>query len=119
MLSRKEKVLLNFILNNCKEKNSCLLSPDELIHAMEPKYSCNQIEIDAFLDGLSQENYISVVNSDKKGNLIYCITILNKGKSFIREEKNAKKGVANAVVRTILLAILSFIVGIILKAIFK
>lgn len=118
MLSRKEKALLNYILQVTNDKDSCLLSPDEIIHGLEPKHSCNQIEIEAFLDGLSQENYISVVNSDKKGELIYCITILSKGKSFVREEKNAKKGVVNAIVRTVLLAILSFIVGLILKAIF-
>lgn len=118
MLSKKEKVLLSFILEATKDKDSCLISPDELIHALEPKYSCNQVEIESFLDGLTQENYISVVNSDRKGNLIYCITLLNKAKSFVREEKNAKKGIANAVIRTVLLAILSFIVGLILKAIF-
>lgn len=118
MLSKKEKILLNFILDVAREKESCLLSPDELIHAMETKYSCNQIEIESFLEGLAQENYISVVNSDKKGKLVYCITILTKGKSFLREEKNAKKGIAKAIIRTVLLAVLSFIVGIILKAIF-
>lgn len=119
MLSRKEKALLNFILEVAKDKESCLLSPDELINGLEPKYTCSQIEIESFLEGLSQENYISVVNSDKKGELIYCITILNKGKSFVREEKNAKKNVANAIIRTVLLAILSFVVGLVLKAIFS
>ena len=116
MLTKREKCLLNYILNETKDKESCLLSPEELIHALEPRYICNQMEIEALLDGLSQENYISVVNSDKKGKLIYCITILSKGKSFFREEKNEKKSVANAVIRTVLLAVLSFIVGLILKA---
>lgn len=118
MLSRKEKELLKYILNVAKDKDSCLVSPDELIHALEPKYSCSEIEIQAFLEGLSQEDYISVVNSDKKGKLIYCISILNKGKSFIREEKNIKKSWRNAIIRTVILAVISFIVGLMLKAIF-
>ena len=110
MLSKKEKLLLKYILDVSKEKDSCLLSPDELIHAIEQRYSCNQIELQAFLEGLCQENYISVVNSDKNGKLIYCITILNKGKSFNREEKNIKKSWRNAIIRTVLLAVLSFVV---------
>jgi len=119
MLSKKEKLLLGYILKLSSGKDSCLVAPLELIHALEPKYTCNQMEIETYLEGLSQENYINVVNSDKQGNLIYCITILNKGKGFVREEANAKKGLATAIVRTILLAILSFVVGIILKNIFK
>lgn len=118
MLTKKEKIILNYILEVSKDKNSCLISPRELIHALAPKYMCNQLEIESFLDGLSQENYINVVHSDKKGELIYCITILDKGKSFKREEFNAKKNTMNLVIRTILLAILSFVVGLILKAIF-
>ena len=62
--------------------------------------------------------YINVVNSDKNGELIYCITVLPKGKSFYREEKNKKKTWSVAIIRTIILAVISFVVGIILKALF-
>ena len=92
--------------------------PIDIEHALAPKFTINQIEAQALLDGLVQENYISLVNSDKNGELIYCISILPKGKSFHREQKNIKKSWTGAIIRTILLAILSFIVGIILKAIF-
>lgn len=109
---------MQHILNASASKDTCLLLPLDLIHALEPKYQVNQIEIQSLLDGLVQENYISLVNSDKNGELIYCITVLPKGKSFVREQKNIKKSWTSAVVRTILLAVLSFIIGIILKAIF-
>ena len=119
MLSRKEKMIMQYILNASSGKTTCLLSPLDVQHCLEPKYSVNNIEIQALLDGLSQENYISLVNSDKNGELIYCITILPKGKSFHREERNNKKTWTQAIVKTVLLAILSFAVGVILKAIFS
>ena len=118
MLSRKEKMIMQYILKESGNKDTCLLLPIDIEHAVAPKYSINQIEAQALLDGLVQENYINLVNSDKNGELIYCISILPKGKSFYREQKNAKKSWGGAVIRTILLAILSFVVGIILKAIF-
>ena len=118
MLSRKEKLIMNYILNSSSGKTTCLLSPLDIQHCLEPKYIVNSIETQALLDGLSQENYINVVNSDKNGELIYCITVLPKGKAFHREEKNKKKSWSNAIIRTILLAIISFVVGIILKALF-
>ena len=109
---------MHYILSSSNGKTTCLLSPLDIQHAFEPKYVVNEIEIQALLDGLSQENYITVVNSDKNGELIYCITILSKGKAFTREQKNIKKTWSVALIRTIILAIVSFVVGIILKAIF-
>ena len=109
---------MKYLLSVCEKKDTCLLSPLDLCHSFEPKYSVNDIELESILDGLSQENYISVVNSDKNGKLVYCITILDKGKSFLREQKNIKINWSVAITRTIILAIISFIVGIILKAIF-
>ena len=109
---------MQYILEESGKKDTCLLLPIDIEHALEPKYSINQTEVQALLDGLVQENYINLVNSDKNGELIYCISVLPKGKSFHREQKNIKKSWINAIIRTILLAILSFIVGLILKAIF-
>lgn len=118
MLSKKEKMILQYILKESGKRDTCLLLPIDIEHAVAPKFNINQIEAQALLEGLVQENYINLVNSDKNGELIYCISILPKGKSFYREEKNIKKSWVGAVVRTILLAILSFVVGLILKAIF-
>ena len=119
MLSKKEKLIMQYILKMSVNKDTCLLSPIDIEHAVEPKYTINQIEAQALLEGLVQENYITLVNSDKNGELIYCISILPKGKSFYREQKNIKKSWVGAVVKTVLLAILSFFVGVILKLIFK
>ena len=109
---------MQYIIKESGNRDTCLLLPIDFEHALAPKYSISQIEIQALLEGLVSENYINLVNSDKNGELIYCISILPKGKSFHREQKNIKKSWASAVIRTILLAILSFVVGIILKAIF-
>lgn len=118
MLSRKEKILMTYILKESSGKSTCLLSPLDLQHSLEPKYSANNFEIQSLLEGLAQENYITLVNSDKNGELIYCITILDKGKAFNREEKNIKKSWSAAIFKTVILAILSFVVGLILKALF-
>lgn len=110
---------MQYILKQSGKRDTCLLLPIDIEHALAPKYNINDNETQALLDGLVQENYINLVNSDKNGELIYCISILPKGKSFYREQHNVKKSWITAVVRTVLLAILSFVVGIILKLIFS
>ena len=118
MLSKKEKLILEYILRMSGDNDTCLLSPLDIEHSVEPKFSINQVESQALLEGLVQENYINLVNSDKNGELIYCISVLPKGKSFHREQKNIKKSWVLNIGKTVILAILSFIIGIILKAIF-
>lgn len=109
---------MKYILEICGEKDTCLISPLDLIHSLEPKYVITEIELDHLLNGIVQDNYITLVTSDKKGQMFYCITLLAKGKSFIREQQNIKKTWRNAIFKTVILAIISFVVGIILKAIF-
>ncbi len=108
-----------FLYEKCKDKKSCLISPAEIIDAMMPKYEITEAEVSQIVSGLELDNYISVINSDNNGKLIYCISLKQKGQAFEREKKGQKKQWAWWVSRTIILAIISFAVGMILKAIFS
>ena len=100
------------------KKNSCILSPLDIAHAVQPKYDLKEIEINEIINGLVLDNYISVVYSDKNGKTVYCINLKQEGEAFDREQKNKKKTWAYYITRTIILAVISFAVGILLKALF-
>lgn len=119
MLNRKEKATMDFLFSKCIGKQSVLLTPEEIANSLMPKYECNLVEIEQILNALSLDNYIDVVNSDNKGKLIYCISLRTKGEAYERDKKGQKKRIYLIVTRTVLLACLSFAVGLILKAIFK
>ena len=55
MLSKKEKLIMYYILEKSGGKSTCLLTPLDLEYALQPKYSANNIEIQAILEGLVQE----------------------------------------------------------------
>lgn len=118
MLSFKEKRVMSFLYERCKDKKSCLISPAEIIDFLMPKYELNEAEISQILNGLELDNYISLTNSDNNGKLVYCISLKQKGQAFERDKKGQKKQWFWWVSRTVILAIISFVVGIILKAIF-
>ena len=119
MLSKQEKLVMQYIFDKCKNKSSVLISPDELCNMLAPKYEVGKIEIDEIINNLVLENYITMVLSDKKGKPIYCMSLDKKGESFERDIENSKKTTIKLVVRTVALAVLSFVVGLILKAIFS
>ena len=110
---------MNFIYSKCQNSETVLISPTDIATACLDKFDLTAIEIDQILNGLMLDNYIDVVNSDKKGKLVYCITLKQKGASYKRDLDQKKKTTIMLITRTVLLAILSFTVGVILKAIFS
>lgn len=119
MLSSKEKRVMDYIYNECVDKQSSLIAPSDIQNAVKPKYDLTDVEVDQFVNNLMIEEYIDVVNSDKNGNLIYCISLKTKGEGYMREKENRKKQIYTVLFRTVILACISFTVTLILKAIFK
>ena len=118
MLSKKENILMSYIFGKCEGKESVLITPEELLNQFTPKYELSQAEIKELVDNLVLDGYITMILSDKKGKPIYCISLDKKGESYERDRQNEKKNLAKLIVRTILLAVLSTLVGVLLKLIF-
>ena len=118
MISKKEKVLMKYIFKKCEGKESVLIAPEELENQLKPKYDVGRKELEQLLEGLVLDRYITMVLSDKKGKPIYCISLDKKGESFERDIETERKTLIKLIVRTILLAVLSTAVGVILKLIF-
>lgn len=119
MLNKKEKMVMSFLYKRCVNKKSSLLSPQEIINSLLPKYEISNTELDSILDNLVLENYIELVHSNSKGKLIYCISLKSKGESFERSVQDTKKRTFIKIGSTIIFACLSFAIGLILRAIFK
>lgn len=119
MLNGKERKVMQYLYTTCMGKRSVLVDPNDILNYLQPKYEINNIELAEILNGLVIDNYIDIVNSDKNGKLIYCISLKAKGEGYEREVKNSKKKLYLLLTRTIILACISFAVTMILKAIFK
>jgi len=119
MLFRKEKAVMKLIFLKCENKEkTCLMSPLEISNGVFPKYEIDEIEIDEIIESLKLDNYITVVDSERKGKKVYCITLKAKGESFEREISNNRKSLLYKFVTTVVLAVVSFMIGLLLKALF-
>ena len=118
MLNLKESKVMDYIYSVCKDKQSCLISPFEIANHLMPRYEINDFEIDQIIEALVLDNYIDVVHSDNKGKLVYVISLKPKGEAYDRDKKSSRKRLYLIIVRTVLLAVLSFVIGVALKLIF-
>ena len=116
MLERAKKQILAFLTNACKERESVLISPTDLIKNLSEELS--EKDLERKVNELSNEGYFDLVYSDRRGEKVYCITLLEKGKSYFRKERTERQNLVKRFFLTIGFAVISFLVGVILKKVF-
>lgn len=119
MPNRNEKIVMTYLAKVCAGKKTHLVSPQDIALSSNKKAVLSVAEIDEIMTGLSLENYIDFVVSDSKNGYYYCVTLKKKGLTFLEESKRQRKTLGLLVIRSMFLATVSFIFGLILKAIFK
>ena len=120
LLDQKEKLIMGFLFDMCSQKGSHLISDDNIVKFVcEKKRIVSLTELDEIMSSLQKDNYIDYVSSESKKGTVYCISLKTKGHLFKKDLQKEKKQNKMLILRTIILAVLSFFVGIILKAIFS
>ena len=125
MLSRKERYIMEYLYQRCSDKNSCLINPREIITFASDRYIMYPPEVEKIVTREKEKTgiktlrtgynrvfgyYIEVAKSDKKGEMVYCVSLKLKGQGFHRELLNDKRSIMVNVGRTVVLAILSFLI---------
>ncbi len=118
-MTRKEKLVMLYLAKVCPKKRTCLVSPGEIAAALSKKFVLSVAELDEIMCELSNENYIDFVVSESKMGYYYCVTLKKRGQSFETDSKRQKKSFGLLILRSLFLATVSFIFGIVLKMIFK
>ena len=118
MLNKKELLVMKYLYARLAGKQSLLIAPNDIVGAMPVSTPISSEELADILKGLTLDGYVDVVNTDKKGAMIYCVSLKFKGEAFNREIEEKRKTLYVRVGITVALAVLSFIITLILKAIF-
>ena len=119
MLDKKEKFVVLYLIEICPQKMSYLILAEQIAEFVSKKYLITINELDDIMMSLSKDNYLEFVATDSKKGYYYCITLKGKAFTLKRDLKKQKQERWLAVLRTLGLAVLSFIVGMLLKTIFK
>ena len=112
-------MVMSYLCKVCSGKRTYLVSPHDIAKVTSKKAVLSVAEIDEIMTNLSMDNYIDFVVSDSKNGYFYCVTLKKKGQTFLADSKRQKKAFGLLILRTLFLATVSFVFGIILKAIFK
>lgn len=119
MQERKEKLVLKYLCQICVGNKTYLISPHDIAKNTSKKIILSVSEIEEIMSSLSLQNYIEFVISDSKNGYYYCVKLKKKGQSYLIDKKRQRKSLIMLVFRSMFLATVSFVFGLILKAIFK
>ncbi len=116
MLSRLENRVMGAIYGKCKNRNAVLIESNSLrtMTGEESEEKLDKVVNDLYVDG-----FFDLVYTERQGEKVYCITLTEKGKCYPREAKLVRRTLTFKLVVSVGFAIFSFILGLILKAIFK
>lgn len=118
-MTKKEKMVMSYLCEKCQQKRTYLISPQEITQALSKRFVLSIQEIDEIMVSLSNENFIDFVVSDSKKGYFYCVNLKKCGQTYNADTKKNRKAFGLLVLRSIFLATVSFVFGMILKAIFK
>ena len=117
MLNKTENKVMCLLLELGNKKTTFLITPLDLLNMLAIK-GLTTTNLEKIINALCVDGFIDLVYSDRHGEKVYCITLLEKGKCFRRNGEKIKRTLIFKLVVTVCFAFLSFLLGLILKAIF-
>lgn len=116
MLSKTENRVMAAIYAQCRDKKSLLISPADLLQLAGGNITLTEVE--KIVADLATDGYFDLVYSDRHGETVYCLTLLERGMAYQREILQRRRNVIFRIGLSVALAVFSFIIGLILKAVF-
>ena len=125
MLNKKETVIMREIYKRTTNNNGkCLVRPVDLMASIPYTVELTLDELPPILQNLAYDEYFDLVETEKKGEYYFCITLLHKGFAFQRAEEQRIRNRKNSIMAKVgltllgvgLAALLRWVIGLIIDA---
>ena len=119
MLNKQENEVMSAVYDMCDGKDSCLVSPMEIVSLLPAKRTYTPQKVEQILRSLELDDYFDLIASDRKGEKMYVITLHPNGVAYKRTALQVRRNVTFKIVLSVAGAVITFVVGILLKMIFS
>ena len=119
MLNKREEKIMDEIYALCKGDGTSLISAADFSRLFEEKERLPEDKLEKIFEDLREDDYAETIFSHRKGEKMYLFALRAKGYCYPREKENKRRDKALLVIKSVVSAIVAFLVGFILRRIFK
>lgn len=117
-LNRRECEVMNAVFELSGGKERFLVSPYELTAVLPARGKYDEASLERTMNSLALDGYFEFVESDRKGEKTYVIHMREAGMSYRRQDYQRKRGLVFRIAVAAFGAVVTFLVGLLLRAIF-
>lgn len=117
-LNKRENEVMNAVFELSGGKERFLVAPYELTAILPSRGRYDEALLEKTLASLALDGYFELVESERKGEKTYVIHMREAGLSYRRQDYQRKRAVFFRWTVAALGAVVTFLVGLLLKAIF-
>lgn len=117
-LNRRESEVMNAVFELSGGKERFLVAPYELTAVLPARGKYDEASLEKTMNSLALDGYFDFVESDRKGEKTYVVHMHEAGLSYRRQNEQRKRGVLFRFAVAALGAVVTFLVGILLRLIF-
>ncbi len=119
MLSKKETRVMDILYQFCGDSGTFLCAPWDILRHFSPKEKLDEDRLDKILRALEADGYLSLIRSDRRGEPMYVVTLRADQRSYRREKQQVRRDVIFKATLAVGGAVASFLVGLLLRALFS
>lgn len=117
-LTRRENEVMNAVFELSGGKERFLVSPGELAAVLPSRGRYDEAALEKLLSSLALDGYFDFVETDRKGERTYVVHMREAGRDFRRQNAQRKRSVCFRWTVAALGAVITFLVGVLLRLIF-
>jgi hypothetical protein len=118
-LSKRENEVMGAVFSLSLGKERFLAAPCEILAALPPKTKCDEESLERTLRSLELDGYFQLISSDRKGEKTYVFHMRDQGLAYKRSDVQRKRTLAFKWGVAAVGAVITFLIGLILRLIFK
>ncbi len=113
MLTSHENKVMQEVFCLCKNTGNCLVAEKDLQNLTKYK------DVEKILKSLELDGYFELLSSERKGEKMYVLSLKQKGYAYKRISTQEKRAVLLKTLWSVCSGVLAFLVGVILKKLFR
>ena len=108
---------MKVIYDKAVDRRAAILTEEDIMDALPKKSGITRCDMREIVRQLAMDNYFELIHSEKKGQPVMVITLTRNGEAFERELTQQKRNIRQKLAITVICAIITAVVGIIIRSI--